>query len=241
MVEIPRGSEIENQSVLQINFIRHGAKDNLGNLTMEGRGEAASYGQGLKSQGGRIKIYTSEIERAIDTGRIISEFGGLSAKQRISSLLSEEPWTDEQINGLHLEGGRWLFQGEETRSMAGKIALFIQAQRNGFDRMKTPGQIRIFAISHVPPLMCFMGQVLSEEQKKNHIDQGIADTLFSFYGGSLVEPKFTPPLEGFEVRISRNTQGEEIIIACFPDGEHISQTSVLNNWSECCFKYFRSR
>lgn len=192
---------------LRITFVRHSIKGMDGNLTPDGITLAEEYGNALV--GGRnVKIYTSDIQRSIDTGQIIYKQLETPLKPRVSSILSEFPYTDEKIEELGLSGGKWMLLKEDseflpsTKFMAGRISSFVLDTRSVFIKSKYHEDLNVIAVSHVPPLMCFLGHILALEQNKDFIDEDVRAELLSLLGGNFIRP-----LHGFEITFPVNTKG----------------------------------
>lgn len=85
-----------------ITFLRHSSKGSDGNLNKEGirKAENLDLVFGPKT---KIEIYTSDIRRSIDTGKIIGRKFDIS-EPMIVPILSEYPYTDEKIEELGLSG-----------------------------------------------------------------------------------------------------------------------------------------
>lgn len=201
--------------VEKIILIRHSIKGQDGELTPDGVLLAENYGKTLTT-GYRdcIKIYTSDIQRSIDTGHIIYDQLETPFKPRIKNILSEFPYTDEKIEELNLNGGRWLLHNEDdellpsTRFMAGKIASFILETGEIISKHKTVENLNVVAISHVPPLMCFLGYAIAFNHSKDFIDEDIKEELLTLFRGSFIKP-----LQGFEVIFSPSSNEYTILVS----------------------------
>jgi len=110
-----------------------------------------------------------------------------------------------------------------TKAIAGKIAKFILDMKKVNDRVKLERQLRIIGVSHVPPLMCFLGHVFAFEEGKDFIDEEVKDRLQSYF-----ESGFVKPLEGFNVTISENHLGEKITELVFSNEKHKLPIEFLN-------------
>ncbi len=176
-----------------ITFLRHSFKDKDGNLTDEGIVKARALDFAIPD-GFEIKIFTSDIGRSEHTGKLLGEkLGNLVPK--IDPILSEFPYTDEHIEELGLSGLKWLSVNEATKLLAAKIAKFTLEQIKN-----TNTNTQIIAISHVPPIMAFLGHTLAYTKGKLTIDEKIKSELFETFGGKFDKPAFVKPLEGFEIK-----------------------------------------
>lgn len=180
-------------------IIRHSFKGPNGNLNKKGITKARAVSI-ANSVGSKFKIFTSDIQRSIDTGRIIGEKLAIT-KTTTNSVLSELPFSDEHLDELGLSGGKWLLQSKITRLLAKKIARFTLDQIENPDRKS-----QIIAISHVPPIMAFLGHVLAYRKGKKSIDQEVQTELFESFGGKFDKPAFVKPLEGFELTFDNNNK-----------------------------------
>lgn len=180
-----------------ITFIRHAKKGSDGQLTQEGIDKAREFetSHGRKQD---LIIYTSNIQRAIDTGSLIAEAVGARHPKPPTELLSESPYTDEKIDLLGLSKGKWLQLTDEsaglppTKYMAGKIASFV------LEMGDNPAK-HILAVTHVPPIMCFLGYALAFHEGKNMIDDDIKEKTYALFGG-----KIPDPLHGFDISYLSN-------------------------------------
>ncbi len=200
MKEILRKVEQDRSTKFGVTFIRHSSKGFDGNLTSEGIIKARNFGAALVINTESVAIYTSDIQRAKDTGKEILGQLNTTSKPRVRSVLSEFPYTDEKIEELGLGGGKWLLlkDGNEnlpsTKFMAGKIAKFLFDNQAAFTKLDKNQNAKIIAVSHIPPMMCFLGQVMALQAGKDLIDEGIKTKLMSKF-----EHGFFKPLEGFQV------------------------------------------
>jgi broad specificity phosphatase PhoE len=201
-VEIKTERKENPQKGTNIRIIRHGHKDKSGKLSPEGQEKTRKLAEDLKSLDDNLLLYSSDIQRSQDTANIIGSICSNRVNQtEVSVLLSEKPYTDERISELGLDGGKWLLSNESTRGMpsigafAGKLAKFIQEideEENDRD---------ILAISHVPPIMAFLGFVIADSEGKNEIDSEIKEELHEIFDGG-----FPKPLEGFEINKTDDTR-----------------------------------
>lgn len=177
---------------LTLTFLRHSHKGVDGNLDEMGIQMAKDFDIST-FENSKVEVYSSGIWRSIETGKIIG--GKLKISPIIiDPILSENPYTDEKIEKLGLSGGKWLLVDEANRLLAAKIARFTLGQIEARDRKS-----QIIAISHVPPIMAFLGYVLAFNKGKNSIDQETQTELFESFGGKFDKPAFVKPLEGFEL------------------------------------------
>jgi broad specificity phosphatase PhoE len=197
MKEDKEKRETPGNHSLEIIFIRHSSKRSDGNLSDEGRKNASEIhlpsGKGVFTE-----VFTSNIQRSIDTGKIISEKFGI-LKLTVDPALSEFPYTDEKIEELGLGGGKWLLlkDGNEhlpsTKFMAGKVAKFLLNNQAAFMKLDKNQNAKIIAVSHIPPMMCFLGHIMALQTGKDFIDESIKTKLMSKF-----ENGFFKPLEGFQ-------------------------------------------
>src|SRR3989344_3715233 len=188
MKEVGDKKELIGNAQLTITFLRHSTKGPKGNLSEEGRKKAEGFEMATELNS-IIEIYASDIQRSIETAKILS--GRLRiAEPVIAPILSEHPYTDEKIEELGLSGGKWLLVEKASRFLAGKIAIFTVDQLKS---KKLNEKRQIIAISHVPPIMSFLGHVLAYAKNKSSIDEEIKSELFGFFEG------FVKPLEGFKM------------------------------------------
>jgi len=195
MKEAEDKKELIRNGWLTIRFLRHSTKGPDGNLSGKGIAEAKAY----KFPAGAysiVQIYTSNIQRSIDTGKIVGEKFGIT-EPFIVPILSEHPYTDEKIEELGLSGGKWLLVENASKLLAGKIAKFIS---NAIEDVRSNNKTQIIAISHVPPIMSFLGYTLAYTKGRTAIDEEIKSELFKSFGG------FVKPLEGFEIIYDTNSK-----------------------------------
>lgn len=153
---------------------------------------------------GILGIFTSDIQRSIDTGKIIGKKYGIT-KMVVDPILSEYPYTDERIEELGLSGGKWLLLEEASKLLARKIAKFILDKLENNDTIQNHKQI--VAVSHIPPIMAFLGYALAHTKGKFSIDEEIKSELFESFGGGFVKP-----LEGFEILYDGRTDKDHLSI-----------------------------
>lgn len=108
-----------------------------------------------------------------------------------------------------------------SKLLAGKIAKFTLEMLENKDINKNT---QIIAISHVPPIMAFLGHVLASLEGKNLIDEGIKTKLFESFDG------FVKPLEGFDIHIS-DTNSDRIEVS-FPKNTINIPISLLHDLSK---------
>jgi broad specificity phosphatase PhoE len=204
-VERLHKEELVKRGEFSVNFIRHSSKGPDGNLTPAGIAKAQDLGVALATNSENIVIYTSNIQRAKNTGKEILSQLNTTIKPRVRSILSEFPYTDEKIEELGLGGGKWLLlkDGNEhlpsTKFMAGKIAKFLLDNQAVFTKLDKNQNAKIIAVSHIPPMMCFIGHIIAEQEGKDFIDEDIKEKLMSKF-----ESGFFKPLEGFEVMFNNS-------------------------------------
>lgn len=173
------------EGLLTITFLRHSHKGDDGNL----------------DENGIIMAEALNIP--------IPENSGIK-EPLIDPILSEHPYTDKRIEELGLSGGKWLLVEGANRLLAGKIAKFTLDR---LDNKKSGKNSQIIAISHVPPIMAFLGYVLANSKGKDFIDQETQFELFKSYGGKLtddgrsIEPAFVNYLEGFKINYNPERNG----------------------------------
>lgn len=192
---------VKGISIMRLIFIRHGSKNQDGELSLQGKKEASEYFQRFFKENippGGVKVYHSGIRRAEETAEIISnslEENGY--KIRKISDLSEFPFTDEEITRLDIGNGKWLREEKPSEAlpstnvtvvrMANIVKHFIDLSK----RLDTRSRQAIICVSHVPPIMLFLKKAVGE---KIHSGE---DDIVNKLGG------FTKPLHGFEIVISR--------------------------------------
>ena len=187
------------EKILKFDIIRHSTKGPDGELTISGREGAIKYGVLISEEVKNVWIFTSDIQRCIDTGRLIAKGINKPCRRTVMSMLSEEPYTDERLERLGLSGGKWLLLGDEhdilpsTKYMAGKIASFILNSCETAKRYDE--EIQILSISHVPTIMCFLGHILAESEGIASINNDIKQKLMGVFEGGFVKP-----LQGFSMR-----------------------------------------
>ena len=187
--------ELIGNAQLTITYLRHSIKGPDGNLSEEGITKASDLDIHIRSNS-NVKIYTSDIQRSIDTGKIIGRKFKIS-DPTIAPILSEFPYTDEKIEELGLSGGKWLLVESASKLLAAKIAKFTL----DILESKTPNKNdHVIAISHVPPIMAFLGHVLAHSAGKRTIDEEIKAKLFESFDG------FVKPPEGFEIIYDQNSK-----------------------------------
>ncbi|MEK7553137.1 MAG: histidine phosphatase family protein [Patescibacteria group bacterium] len=206
---------IENGN-LTITFLRHSSKGPDGNLSKEGIIKASELDIRINSNS-NVEIYTSDIQRSVDTGTIIGKKLRI-LQPKISPILSEHPYTDEKIEELGLSGGKWLLVENANRLLAGKLAKFTLDQLTS---KKSIHDSQIIAISHVPPIMAFLGHILVYSEKKNSIDEEIKTKLFESFDG------FVKPLKGFDIHIMSSNPDEMQVV--FPKNRISIPISLLRN------------
>jgi len=188
---------------LSIHFIRHAHKDSTGMLSQEGILAASNFAFNPKYASNPL-IVTSNIQRAEDTGTIIANNFHENISVKVTPLLSEAPYTDEKISELELNGGKWLLINKEggklpsTKVMAGKIAYFILEQLTNHSDSKNE---ELIAVSHIPPMMCFIGYLLAFNDNVDFINESIRQKLQGYF-----ESGFFTPLEGFLVNFDQNNR-----------------------------------
>lgn len=230
MKERLKNKEQETVPKLRIFFVRHSSKGSDGNLTPEGGIKAEKYGIALLLDNQHIKIYTSDIQRSIDTGNKIFSQLDTPFKPRTRAILSEFPYTDKKIEELGLSGGKWLLLKEgngflpSTKFMAGKIALFALSMYELSKRTNTGAEI--LAISHVPPMMCFLGHIIAAQNQKEFIDEDVRSKLMSKF-----ESKFLKPLEGFTISFGRDEINLEYCKVDFCDESVTIRLTLLSDWA----------
>ena len=195
MREIEDKKESIGNGRLSIRFLRHSAKGPDGNLNESGVAEAEVFKLPLEAYP-NVEIYTSDIQRSIDTGKIIGKRFGIT-EPFILPILSEHPYTDEKIEELGLSGGKWLLVESAGKLLAGKIAKFTL---NAIGKSKSNDKAQIIAISHVPPIMAFLGYALAFSEGKSSIDEEVKTKLLEAFGG------FVKPLAGFEITYDANNK-----------------------------------
>src|SRR3989344_9004154 len=164
------------ENTLQIDIIRHAQKGSDGELTEEGKVNAFSFVSNLSGTERDVKIYTSDIKRAIDTGDLINTTSKSNYLPRVRDFLSESPYTDERLSELRLDGGKWLYLNEgtadlpDTKVVAGKLAKFILNIHRLRSRIKDPNHFSIVGVTHVPTIMCFMSHLIAHDLGKSAID-----------------------------------------------------------------------
>lgn len=230
MKEWLQSKEHKTAPKLRITFVRHSSKGSDGNLTPEGVTKAEEYGIALLPDSQHVKIYTSDIQRSIDTGNKIFSRLDTSFKPRVRVILSEFPYTDEKIKESGLSGGKWLLleEGNEflpsTKFMAGKIAFFAFSIHELSKRMNN--RTEILAISHVPPMMCFLGHIMAAQDQKEFIDEDVRSKLMSKF-----ENKFLNPLEGFTICFGKDENNLEYCKVDFCGESATIPLSLLRDWA----------
>jgi len=209
--------ELLNKTQLKIIFLRHSTKGPDGNITEEGKEKAKNFT--LQSdENESIEIFTSDIQRSIDTGTMISNTNKITKPIVIDPILSEYPYTDEKIEELGLSGGKWLLIDEASKLLADKIAKFtLDAIENNTLGKKE----QILAISHVPPIMAFLGYLFAYVDGKNCIDEEVRSQLLESFNG------FVRPLEGFELTYYANN--EDFVQVAFTNQSLQIPISVIKN------------
>lgn len=212
-------TELLNKTQLKITFLRHSIKGPDGNLTEDGKKKAEAFTYAL-DENGSVEIFTSDIQRSMDTGRIIAETNGITKPIVVAPILSEYPYTDEKIEELGLSGGKWLMVEEAGKLLADKVAKFTLDK---IEDSKVGIKTQIVAISHVPPIMAFLGYVLAYSEGKTSIDEEVKSKLLDSFGG------FVKPMEGFEITYKANDTDSVYIV--FPNHNLQIPISLLRNLS----------
>jgi len=196
------------QRTINIKLIRHGPKDESGLLSSEAQELIQQFASSLPIPQTGYLFYSSDIQRSISTADIVRSSLAIHLPVKVDELLSEAPLTDEKISELGLDGGRWLLLNLLTdklpsiEAFAGKTALFIKNLKNDlFDKKEGSN---IIAVSHVPPIMAFLGFVVADSVSKNEIDLSVKDRIHTIFDGG-----FPKPLEGFDV----NMVGENMTLS----------------------------
>ncbi len=214
------------QRTYRLRIIRHGQKDEEGNLSSKGQNETQRFAQELINNDNFL-IYSSDIQRSKDTASILRTVSN-SEQISITKLLSEEPYTDERISELSLDGGLWLLMDEPTEQLpsmsafAGKMAKFIEDMENNLS--KETKAIDIIAVSHVPPIMAFVGMVIADSQGEQEINEDIKNRLHSLFDGG-----FPSPLEGFEINKHNNKRILQVKDKSFEVTDELLESLILKN------------
>lgn len=195
------------ENLLEIEIIRHAQKGLDGLITEEGKMAASAYGKSLVTDERNLKVYTSDIQRAIDTGDLINIASESTYSPRARDFLSEFPYTPEKLLELGLDAGSWPFldKGIEklpsTHVIAGKLAKFILDEQRILPRISKPGAIHIVAVTHAPTIVCFLTHVLADEMNKPTVDNEVIEKLEVAIGN-----KYIQPLNGFKVSLLMNNE-----------------------------------
>lgn len=197
-------------SEMRLVFVRHASKDVNGLLSEEGRLEAADFWNKFFS--GEVpeivNFYHSDILRSKETVEMmLSAFVHNVGEVRQMDDLSEEPYSDENISKLGLDGGKWL-QGDfihsdlpSSKLLAGRLARIICDFFDNFSSSNIDiDELNIF-VSHVPPLMLFARWVL---EKELGLDLVANEEILIKMGG------FTKVLHGFEILVRKNKEAMEV-------------------------------
>lgn len=182
------GEETLESPGLKIRIIRHSSKGADGNLDFDGISNAKAYPLALEDRTS-LEIFSSDVTRCRDTAKLIGESVGIP-EPTVTPILSEYPFTEEQIEGMNLSGGKWLLVEPISSHLAGKVASFIIDRISSYNQRQNT---QIVAVSHVPPIMAFAGHTLAVTEAKSSIDSEIMAKLFEIFGG------FVKPLEGLDI------------------------------------------
>lgn len=195
-----------NQPVLKMFFLRHAHKDKKGNLTKKGKNQVMNYLKTINAPDG-IEIYHSPIQRAVETANIIKKYSPVFVK-KVGKLeeLTEEPYSDEMIEKLKINNGKWLETHSpsvhlpSTKIINERIQKLIDYFISESLKREEKSDRNVFFITHAPPIMLHVKHIFENEFKKDRSKTTVLEKM----GG------FVEPMEGFEVRVVNNSKNTEL-------------------------------
>ncbi len=195
-----------NQPILKMYFLRHAHKDKKGNLTKKGEKQVLDYLKTMDAPGG-IEIYHSPIQRAVETANIIRKYSPVPVKT-VSKLeeLTEEPYSDEMIEKLKINNGKWLethspsIHLPSTKIINERIQKLIDDFISESSKREEKSDRNIFFITHAPPIMLHIKHIFENEFKKDNSKTTVLEKM----GG------FVEPMKGFELSVVNDNRNTEL-------------------------------
>jgi hypothetical protein len=225
--------------VINILVVRHGKKDEVGNLSPSGREGAEDMGREKTIPKNGIKFYTSPFNRTRDTLKAliqgIKEQNGENRifKSRVRYELAPPRWTNfemfiKKANEIRkIEGDRGLFkyifsepsiQGDLEKWSSG-LAFLINEYRKMAPRLYSNSNVELSHITHDILIEDFLKKVaILKDEKGNRITLNNLDII----DGDI------KPLEGFNLRICLDVQKRETLKIFFRGREFDIDEDRLN-------------